>query len=461
LSAPVTAALALVVATALYPLAFPWLASFNLIAASFLGGTLLLGLPLVVLSAMNPLLIALERRPPAEGDSGAGRVFFISTMGSVAGVLVTAFVLIPNLTNFRALIFMSAGLCCLAGGLSYLNREIPGRRQRRLLLTCLLGLLLAAALLAGQRSYFQLLAHMSGLGKETRLLAEYTSVFGNIKVVRAPETPGGATGKELPIYLQDGLAQNFMTPEGEARDHTVVLARLAAAYGSGARRALVLGLGAGLLPRYLEQQGLKVAAVEIDANSLKAASEFFGFDPQKIDCYLEDARTFVRRHHHSYDLVIVDLFHGDSTPDYLLTVEFFRQVRACLRPGGLVLMNTYFDPANEPPNRTLLATVAAAFPHVLELRSADIKDLVGNLYLVTADRPLDPEAARELADREADSLAPDDYQTLKSARKLEARDLNNATPVSDDHNIFSVLFAGSQLRYRSRFNRLLFHLLVN
>ena len=29
------------------------------------------------------------------------------------------------------------------------------------------------------------------------------------------------------------------------------------------------------------------------------------------------------------------LFQGDCTPDYLLTVEFFREVRACLRPGGV------------------------------------------------------------------------------------------------------------------------------
>ena len=115
LLAPLLAALVLLGAALIYPLIFPWLARGNLIAASFLGGSVLLALPLILLSAMNPLLIALDR-PAAPGDSGAGRVFFISTLGSVVGVMVTAFLVIPNLTNFRAVLGLSLALCLAAAG---------------------------------------------------------------------------------------------------------------------------------------------------------------------------------------------------------------------------------------------------------------------------------------------------------------------------------------------------------
>ena len=37
-----------------------------------------------------------------------------------------------------------------------------------------------------------------------------------------------------------------------------------------------------------------------------------------IDIRIEDARTFVRRCSIIYDIAIVDLFHGDNTPDYAL-----------------------------------------------------------------------------------------------------------------------------------------------
>ena len=95
LLAPLIAALVLMGACFMYPLIFPLLARGNLIVASFLGGAMLLALPLILLSAMNPLLIALDRSHRPEGDSGAGRVFFISTIGSVAGESSRPFSLFP------------------------------------------------------------------------------------------------------------------------------------------------------------------------------------------------------------------------------------------------------------------------------------------------------------------------------------------------------------------------------
>ena len=457
LSAPLWAALSIVVAAAIYPVVFPWLSTTNLIMASFLGGTILLALPLVVLSAMNPLLIALGRDAKSAGDGGAGRVFFISTVGSVAGVLLTAFLMIPYLTNFRALLGMSLGLGLLVGGITLLNREIAAPGKKRLLCGCAVILLLSLGLLLGQRSYFKLLAGMSDIGKNFEVLAEYTSVFGNIKVLAA--YPQGEGRKPARAYLQDGIIQNMVTADGVILDHTGFMMRLIEAYAPSAQKSLVLGMAAGMIPSYLQRQGRKVAAVEINPNSLQAAIEFFNFDPKGIEVYLEDARTFVRRHHQAYDLVVTDLFQGDCTPDYLLTVEFFREVRACLRPGGAVIINTYFDPANETANETILATVSAVFPHVLELRSPPSAGLVSSACMVAADTPLSPEVAIALADRGA--MPAKDYHTLKAARLVDRQRLKNTRPVSDDHNIFSILFASSQLRYRSQFNKLPPNLLVN
>jgi spermidine synthase len=457
LAAPLWAALSIVIATALYPAVFPFLATINLIIASFLGGIILLALPLVVLSAMNPLLIALARDANPEGDAGAGRVFFISTVGSVAGVVLTAFVIIPHFTNFRALLWMSLGLGLVVAGISLLPQDLPGRWKRRLLFGCALIVLLGASLLAAQRAYFKMLAGMSDIGRNFEVLAEYTSVFGNIKVLEA--YPEGKGRKPARAYLQDGIIQNMVTDDGAILDHTGFMMRLAEAYAPAAQNSLVLGVAAGMLPRFLQRRGDKVTAVEINPNSLDAATRFFGFDPQGMEIHVEDARTFVRRRQFpAYDLVITDLFHGDCTPDYLLTVEYFREVAACLRPGGVVIINTYFDPANPKANATILATVAAVFPAVLELRSPPSQGLVSSACLVASSAPLSPEVAINLADK--GSMPKKDYETLKAAQ-LVNRALLHEKPVSDDHNIFSILFASSQLRYRSQFNKLPPNLLVN
>jgi spermidine synthase len=457
LAAPLWAALAIVAATIIYPVVFPWLATINLIMASFLGGIILLACPLVVLSAMNPLLIALGREARATGDAGAGRVFFISTVGSVAGVLLTAFLLIPYLTNFRALLWLSLGLGLVVAGLAALNRQIAGSQKRRLLYGGLIILLLSGGMLAGQRTYFKMLAGLSDIGKNFEVLAEYTSVFGNIKVLAV--YPEGEGRKPAMAYLQDGIIQNMVTADGQVLDHTSFMMRLIAAYAPKAHDSLVLGMAAGMIPRYLHHQGQKVTAVEINPNSLQAATEFFNFDPSGVAVYIEDARTFVRRHHQAYDLVVTDLFQGDCTPDYLLTVEFFREVQACLRPGGVVIINTYFDPNIEAADDTILATVGAVFPSVLELRSPSSAGLVSSACMVAANVPLSPEVAINLADH--GPMPPKDYQTLKAARLVNRDMFKDVQAVTDDHNIFSVIFAASQLRYRSQFNKLPPNLLVN
>ena len=55
LATPIASALAIAISAVLYPFSFPWLSQTNLIFGSFVGATLLLALPLIALSAMNPL----------------------------------------------------------------------------------------------------------------------------------------------------------------------------------------------------------------------------------------------------------------------------------------------------------------------------------------------------------------------------------------------------------------------
>ena len=84
---------------------------------------------------------------------------------------------------------------------------------------------------------------------------------------------------------------------------------------------------------------------------------------------------------------------------------------------------------------------------------------MSNACMVAANVPLDPEVALSLA--ASGPMPPKDYQTLKAVRLVTREMLKDPSPVSDDHNIFSILFASSQLRYRSQFNQLPPNLLVN
>src|SRR5438045_2990199 len=117
---PTLAAAGIVAACFVYPHAFAPLAASSLVFGAFVAGLVLLFVPLVAASAMNPLLVAILIRPGSRptGHAGARPVFFVSTVGSVAGVLVTAFGLIPYLSNFASALIVALVLALLTIGLT-------------------------------------------------------------------------------------------------------------------------------------------------------------------------------------------------------------------------------------------------------------------------------------------------------------------------------------------------------
>ena len=58
--------------------------------------------------------------------------------------------------------------------------------------------------------------------------------------------------------------------------------------------------------------------------------------------YLEgDGRVFLNRRKETYDLILVDAFHGGYVPFHLLTREFYTLVRQRLAPGGATAFNVH------------------------------------------------------------------------------------------------------------------------
>ena len=191
------------------------------------------------------------------------------------------------------------------------------------------------------------------------------------------------------MYFQDGLTQNGIEASGRSTSfYTYALEALAMAYRPDAINALALGLGAGMTPARLAARSLRTEVVEIDPASLQAARKFFALDEKKTLVHQADARTFVRACPRTYDVVIVDLFHGDGTPDYLITRDFFRDLRRCLGKGGIAVFNTFADLHNPVSYAHLLVTLRSELPHLALYRPAHEGATHTNSFIVASANAL-------------------------------------------------------------------------
>ena len=380
---PAVSAIAIVAACFVYPHAFAPLAAGSLVGGAFLACVVLLFVPLVAASAMNPLLVAvlLDRRA---ADGGAGKVFFASTIGSVAGVVVTAFGLIPYVSNFAAVLIVALVLAALTVVATLSDEPLAGKPG--LVALALAACALAAALLWHADSYTGRNGPFAYGGAQWRVEASHTSLFGTVKVLRSASDP--ETTRFQRMYFQDGLTQNTVDSNNRSTSfYTYGLEGVARAYRPRMRSALVLGLGAGMVPMALAKAGVHTEVVDIDPVAPRVAQAFFGFDPAAVRTHVTDARTFVRDCRGRYDVVVVDLFHGDGTPDYLITREFFRSLRTCLAEGGVAVFNTFADLSRPVAYAHFLVTLRAELPHLALYRPLGHGTHI-NSFVVAAAQPL-------------------------------------------------------------------------
>jgi spermidine synthase len=442
---PAVAAIAIVAACLAYPYLFLQLARMDLVAGAFIACMALLFVPLIATSAMNPLLVALLlRQSAAKGaaaDAGAGAVFFVSTIGSVAGVIVTAFGMIPYLSNFVSTLLVAVVLAALP--LAMLARS-PVRlaARRRLAVTTVVALCASLGLLAAADLYTARMWPAAYNNTTWTPEATYRSMFGTIKILRSGPRDGEAFSR---MYFQDGLVQNMVGARNQSMSlYTYALEALTRSYRPGAKTALVLGNGAGMVPMRLAELGVAVTAVEIDPAALRAARELFGYDPGRVKTVQADARTFLRGCSGGYDVIVVDLFHGDGVPDYLITRDIFRDLRRCLAADGVAVFNTFADLDQPRPYAHFLTTLRSELPFVVLYRPDYGLAMHINSFVVAAAQPLPAAAGADITHvpaRHAGVLGA----MLRQPRPLDQQLLKDGRIITEANNPVAADMAASQL----------------
>jgi spermidine synthase len=312
---------------------------------SLLGVLVLVAVPVLLLGAVSPYAIRLALSHVEEAGTVAGRLYAVSTAGSLLGTLSSALLLIPLVGTRRTfLIFALAISLTAVWGLR------PVRRYA-------LAPVAIAALIALPVGTLKAQSDDGRVIYETETEYQYARVIQRDDGSRVLELNEGQTFHSIyrpATSLTDGYTDGFLVLPFLTLDRSP-------------RRIAVLGNAAGTVSRAYEEffPGTRVDGVEIDAELSQIGRRFFDMNNPRLHLYHQDARPFLRRIDARYDVICLDAYRQPYIPFYLATREFFELARQRLRPGGVVIVNVGHPEGQDGLEKVVTATLRAAFPHIL------------------------------------------------------------------------------------------------
>lgn len=366
----------------------------------------LFALPILLLATATPLVFAENSKQPENQKqiSLMGDLFAISTIGSVFGALVTAYLLIPTLGLRLVLIVLSLMLFICAAN-NVLKGEHLGAAASSVILVVLAQLVFSSTPNAGMNSGFQFIHRES-------------SSYGELSVV---EDANGAR-----LLLLDGTSQNWVGGEffdQSLFEYTHVMAAQLSQYPSDNKKVLVLGLGAGVFPTQLKRLGYQVETVELNPKVLRLAREYFNFEDDQI-VHLQDGRTFVeaaRKSGSKYGAIILDVAGGGTQPSHIFNLNAFEAMADILEQDGVLISNQLAVLA-ESENKLALHTLSSLLPVFSHVRGFDCY-------------PSEPDASLTNLVVASSQVPPADGEFRSRFREvLFEPDVSSLKPLSDNWN---------------------------
>jgi spermidine synthase len=366
----------------------------NAIAAA----TALFGAPSVLFAMVAPVAVRLRIQAVATAGTTAGRLFAISTAGSIVGTFATAFWLIPELGTDQLLAVIAA---TLFGALVLVSAS-----QRLLIAAVVAVVATAGASVAAVR-----IAPDTTGGRLVGVAAQNWSPAFRI---RGQQEPVGVPEEGFQIVFRKDTAYHrvFVVQDEERRflrfgssyqsamdlDDPFTgfiytsFFDLGLAYVPEARDALFVGLGGGSAPKrfWRDFPELRLQVVELDPVVVDVAHRFFRVprDP-RLKIAVEDGRRYLVKHDRRYDIIALDTFFEDGIPFHLTTREFLELVHDRLRPGGVVVTNTIGTMNGEGSKlfRAIHRTYRSVFPTVVvyPVHTGESEGEPINLIIVATD----------------------------------------------------------------------------
>jgi spermidine synthase len=377
-------------------------------AGTFLGSLIgvlgLVAVPVLLLGAVAPYAIRLGVTTLEEAGRVSGRLYAISTAGSLVGTLGSALLLIPLVGTRRTFLFFALAIALVA-----VTGLLPARRW----------LAVPAAIVALMALPVGTLKAQTENG---RVIYETDTEYQYARVIERDD------GTRI-LELNEGQAQHSLLRPGTVLtggywDGMLVLPF--AGLEGEPRRVAILGNAAGTMARAYGKlfPDTVVDGVEIDPELSEIGRRFFDLDNPRLTLHHEDARPYLRRTDERYDVIAIDAYRQPYIPFYLSTREFFELCRDRLAPGGVIVINIGHPEGQRELERVLSATIGEAFPNVVRDPFDDTNSLV-----VASEAPISADRLRSAVATMPTLLRE---TALSAAGRIEPA-LSGGDVYTDDH----------------------------
>ncbi|NOR90041.1 MAG: spermine synthase [Anaerolineales bacterium] len=352
----------------------------GLMLGSFLSILVLFSVPITLLGTISPYAIRLSIEDTDHAGRVSGKIYALSTMGSILGTFLPVLILIPIIGTARTFLFFSFTLMAVA----FLGLALHDRRQALFHLwmpVALAGLAfitLNGPIKASSGQIFEAESSYNYIqvierdGVRQLLLNEGQGIHS----VYAPDLT--ATNGTWDYFL----AAPYFNPPGEATE---------------VKRLGLIGLAAGTISKlYSEVLGpVPIDGWEIDAEIIEVGRTLFDMTEPNLNPIAADGRWGLAHSEQQYTVIGIDAYRLPYIPWHLTTREFFEEVRAHLDPNGVVVINVGRTADDRRLIEAFSGTMGAVFPSV---HVVDVPNTFNTIVFATM-METDPEnlVANELA----------------------------------------------------------------
>ena len=391
--------------------------SIGILAGSLLGIMALFSVPVTLLGCVSPFAIRLSMAEKSVESSGkiAGRLYALSTVGSLVGTFLPVLVLIPSIGTRNTFLFLAFTLMAVA--MVGLFAELKARALPYLLMPA--AIIALMVLLPG------------GIIKPVEtgeLLYETESAYNYIQVIQWYE--------EVWLKLNEGQGvHSIYNPESVLVNGVWDYFLIAPYFNNTPYTAdqvgslAMIGLAAGTVPKqYTAVYGpIPIDGAEIDPEIIRVGREYFDMNEPNLNAVAQDGRYFLATSPRKYDVIALDAYRPPYIPFHLTTREFFRETREHLTDNGVVAVNAGRTKTDWSLVEALASTLKSEFPSVYLVDLGDADYELSNVLIVATKQPT------SLANLAANT----ELMTHPLLKQVAEASLDHATEFTDPSLVFT------------------------